>query len=203
MELKVIEKKKKALQKLIAENKKGIKIIRFVSKILLAVGIFGGAAYLLINFFAPSLSIVNVNGVPQKDVSAIIITSSLIIAPTVILAICLKALAGNLAGSDNSARIDESIIVSSEFLRYSFRLKHQTLPCERRVITIKFNSVSKVVYDAKTEKISFVGTIQSDYFDDYKKSQPVDSTVLNSIDIYDYFSPSLKEKLSNSGIKFQ
>ena len=200
MELSINSKKKIALQKTIAQNKKSVRIILTISKVLLIIGIVGGGIYALLNILIPSMSIVNVNGIPQKNVSWIIISTSFIVAPCLIFSMCLKALAGNLAGSNNSSRVDESLSISNATIRYSFRIKHQSLASERRVITIQFSHITDITYDSKTESLEFVGDFVSEYFDDYKKPNPVDTALLTEFVIYDYFTPSLKETLLSKGI---
>ena len=200
VELSVDLKKKMLLQKSIAQEKKSVRIILTISKLLLFVGLVGGIIYVILNLFIPSMSIVNVNGVAQKDISWIVISTSLIVVPCVIIAICLKTLANNLAGVNNSARVDESLLISNETIRYSFRIKHQSLSSERRVITIQLSQVGKINYDSHTEALEFVGSFESEYFDDFKKKDPVDTTLIEKFTIYDYFLPSLKDSLLSKGI---
>lgn len=200
MELSVNSKKKVEVQNAIARNKKSVRIIVGISKILLLIGIVGGGIYALANIFIPSLSIVNVNGVPHKDSTWIIVSTSFIVAPCLILSLCLKVLAGNLAGVDNSARVDESLLISDESIRYSFRLKYQSLSSERRVVTIPFSRITGISHDSETEALELDGNFVSEYFDDYTNPAPVDTAQLTQFVIYDYFSPSLKETLLTKGI---
>ena len=200
VELYVDPKKKAEVQNAIARNKKSVRIIVGITKILLLVGIVGGGIYALANIFIPSLSIVNVNGVPHKDSTWIIVSTSFIVAPCLILSLCLKVLAGNLAGVDNSARVDESLLISDESIRYSFRLKYHSLSSERRVVTIPFSRITGISRDPETEALEFDGNFVSEYFDDYTEPAPVDIAPLTQFVIYDYFSPSLKETLLTKGI---
>lgn len=87
-----------SLQKHSAKDKKSVRIITIISKLLFVVGMVGGTLYLIISFASPSLSMVEVNGVLEKDTSFIVTTSSFIFAPCLIFSACLKALAKNLAG---------------------------------------------------------------------------------------------------------
>ena len=120
MELSVNTKKKASLQKAIARNKKSVRVIMTISKILLFVGIMGGGCYTILNCLMPDLSMVSVNGVAQKDISWIIISTSFIVAPCLIFSVCLKALANNIASNNNSARVDESLLIVDNKIRYSF-----------------------------------------------------------------------------------
>ena len=200
MELAINSKKKTSLQKAIAYSKKSVRIILAIAKVLLFIGIVGGGIYALLNVLILTLSIQTVRGETQKNISWIIISTSFIVNPCLILSVCLKALAGNLAGSDNSARVDESLLISNEAIRYAFRIKYQSLASERRVLTIKFSQIKVINFDVKTEGIEFVGNFVSEYFDDYRNPQPVDTASIDRFVIYDYFSPSLKEVLRSKGV---
>lgn len=195
MELTVNKKKKATLQKVVARSRKSVRIIMMISKILLIVGIAGGGLYALINGLTPGLSMVTVNGVAQKDIGWVVISTSFIVAPCLILSICLKTLANNIAGSNNSARVDESLLFADNIIRYSFRIKHQSTSSERRVITIDFSNINAVDYESETGAIVFTGKITSDYYDDFKKKKPVETDCIEDFVIYDYFTPSLKEML--------
>lgn len=200
MELSVNSGKKKSLRKIITESNKIVHVIMMISKILLFVGIVGGGAYILLNFILPDASMVRVNGVLQKDVGWIVISSSFIIAPCLILSLCLNTLAKNIAGSNNSSRVDESLLIANNYLRYSFRVKHQSTSSERRVVRIDFSKIKTVRVDEKTENIEFTGDFVSEYFDDYRNKKPVDVAKIDKFIICDYFSPSLKEILISNNV---
>lgn len=201
MELSVNAKKKIALQKAIAHNKKSVRIIMMISKVLLLVGIIGGGLYALLNGLIPGLSMVTVNGVSQKDIGWIIISTSFIVAPCLILSVCLKALANNLASSNNAARVDESLLIADNTIRYSFRIKHQSTSSERRVITVDFSKIRNLTFDDTTGILCFAGEILSEYFDDYRNKKPVNTAEFDEFMICDYFTPSLKETLKSKGVK--
>lgn len=200
MELTVNSERKNTLQKHIAKSRKSVCVIAAISRLLLVGGLVGGILYLVVNFIFPSLSMVEVNGVLEKDSSFIIITSSFIFAPCLIFSACLNVLAKNLAGGSNSARVDESLMLVDKQLRYSFRMKHQSTSSERRVITIDFLNIKAVEYESKTGAIIFAGDFTSDYYDDYKKEKPAETDRIKSFIIYDYFTPSLRDALTNKGI---
>lgn len=201
MELSVNTKKKIALQKAIAHNKKTVRIIMMISKVLLLVGIIGGGLYALLNGLMPGLSMVTVNGVSQKDIGWIIISTSFIVAPCLIFSVCLKALANNLASSNNAARVDESLFIADNKIRYSFRIKHQSTSSERRVITVDFSKISDLTFDDTTGILCFAGEILSEYYDDYRNKKSVNTAELDEFMICDYFMPSLKETLKTKGVK--
>ena len=200
MDLTVNEKKKKVLHKKMAKNMKAPYIIALLAKALLFIGLIGGAVYLIINYASPSLSMADVNGVFMKDDSYIIITSSFIFAPCLIFSACLNVLAKNLSGVKSAARVDESLIVSNTRLQYAFRLKHQSLSSERRVITIDLSKISAINYESDTEQLVFIGSFLSEYYDDYKNSKPVDAVSISEFVICDYFTPSLKEVLLENSV---
>lgn len=93
------------------ENKssKIIRTLSLISKMLLIIGLAGGTIYLLVNFLSPTLSMVEVNGILEKDTSFIIITSSFIFAPCLIFSACLKALANNLSGTAQNKKNKEEV----------------------------------------------------------------------------------------------
>lgn len=200
MELSINTKKKAALQKAIARHKKSVRIIMMISKVLLLVGIVGGGLYALANSLMPGLSMVTVNGVAQKDIGWIIISTSFIVAPCLIFSVCLKALANNIASSNNSARVDESLLIADNKIRYSFRIKHQSTSSERRVITIDLSKISSVSFNESTGILDFGGSVLSEYFDDYRNKKPVNTAELDKFMICDYFTPSLKETLQTKGV---
>lgn len=201
MELRIDQKKKKLYQKNIATSIKSVRIIKTIAKVLLLIGIIGGGTYFILNFTMPSLSMVTVNGVPQKDTSWIIISTSFIIAPCFILSLVLSTLSKNLAGGSNSSRVDESIVLTGDIIKYSYRQKHQSLSGERRVLTFDFSKIGSIDFDEKTKLLKLSGEILSEYYDDYKKKKPVDVNTLKEFVICDYFSPSLTETLRSMGVK--
>ena len=201
MEFRIEQTKKKQYQKNIAGSLKSVRIIKAIAKILLLIGIVGGGLYAILNYIMPTLSIVTVNGVPQKDISWIIISTSFIVAPCLILSLALNTLSKNLAGGTNSARVDESLILTGSTIKYSYRQKHHSLSSERRVLSIDFNKMDSIVYDEKTHLLKFTGEILSEYYDDYKKRKPVDINTLEEFVICDYFTPSLTEACSLRALK--
>lgn len=200
MELTVNSRKKKSVHKNIVKSKKSVYVIATVSKILLIVGLIGGTLYLLVNFLSPSLSMVKVNGVLKKDTSFILITSSFIFSPCLIFSACLNALSKNLGGSSSFACIDESILLADNQLRYSFRIKHQSTSSERQVFTIDFSDIKTVDYNNQTGAVIFGGRVLGEYYDDYKKNNPVVTDYVDGFIIYDYFTPSLRDSLIDMGI---
>lgn len=200
MELSLNLKKKAALQKAIAYEKKSIRVMIAISKWLLIIGLVGGGLYALVNALMPTLCIVRVNGVEQKNISWLVISTSLIVLPCSIISVCLKTLANNLASVNNSARVDENLLVSGETLRYSFRIKHQTTSSERYVIVIPISQICQVNFNEKAEALEFVGAFSSEYFSDYREETPDDTTAIDKFVIYDYFTPSLKETLRAKGV---
>ncbi len=201
MELRIDQNKKKQYQKNIAGSIKSVRVIKSIAKILLLIGIIGGGIYAILNFTMPSLSIVTVNGIPQKDISWIIISTSFIVAPCLILSLALNTLWKNLAGGTNSSRVDESLILTGNSFKYSYRQKHHSLSSERRVLLFDFNKIDSITFDKKTKLLKFSGEILSEYYDDYKKKKPVDINTLVEFVICDYFTPSLTETLLSKGIK--
>lgn len=171
-----------------------------ISKILLFVGIIGGGCYAILNCLMPDLSMVSVNGAAQKDISWIIISTSFIVALCLIFSVCLKALANNIASSNNSARIDESLLIVDNIIRYSFRTKHQSASSERKVITIDFSDISSLRFNDATGMLDFTGDILSEYFDDYNNKKPVNTVKLKKFMICDYFTPSLMDILQGNGV---
>lgn len=201
MELLIDEKKKTLLQTVIAHNMKSVCIILAISRSLLFVGIVVGGGYALVNALLPNFSMITVKGVAQKDVGWIIISTSFIVAPCLIFSVCLKALANNIASSNNRARVDESLMIVDNKLCYSFRIKHQTTSSERRVITFDFSNIKLVNYDEMTECLEFNGNIKSEYFDNYRNKKAIDVVNLDKFVIYDYFLPCLKDILYTKGVK--
>lgn len=197
MELFIDTQKKAALQKAIAKSKKSVRIINIIATVLLLAGLIGGACYALANVVVPSMSIVHVNGVPQKDISWIIISTSLIVGPCVLTSVFLRVLCRNIAGVNNASRVDECLVVSEEGITYSFRHKHQTLPADRIVISIRYADIQSVTFEENTGFLKFDGTIKSEYLENGKLSN---SSTLNTFTICDYFAPSLKEVLTLKGV---
>lgn len=201
MELRIDQNKKKQYQNNIASSLKSVRVIKSIAKILLLIGIIGGGLYAILNFSIPSLSIVTVNGTLQKDVSWIIISTSFIAAPCLVLSLALNTLSKNLAGGTNSSRVDESLILMGNVIKYSYRQKHHSLSSERRVLSIDFKKMDSITFNKKTKLLKFTGAILSEYYDDYKKKKPVDINTIEEFVVCDYFTPSLTETLLSKGIK--
>ena len=203
MELQIDNLKKNLFQKNIAQSIKSVRIIKSIARILLLVGILGGGAYALLNFIVPSLSMVRVNGVLEKDTSWIIISTSFIVVPCLILAMGLNALSENLAGGLNSYRVDESIVFLQNGIKYSYRQKYQSTPHERRVVTLDFSKIHTTSWDAHTNLLCFSGEILTEYYDDYRRKEPVNIYSLEEFVICDYFAPNLTQALRTKGIKIR
>lgn len=201
MELRIDQNKKKQYQNNIASSLKSVRVIKSIAKILLLIGIIGGGLYAILNFSIPSLSIVTVNGTLQKDVSWIIISTSFIAVPCLVLSLALNTLSKNLAGGTNSSRVDESLILMGNVIKYSYRQKHHSLSSERRVLSIDFKKMDSITFNKKTKLLKFTGAILSEYYDDYKKKKPVDINTIEEFVVCDYFTPSLTETLLSKGIK--
>lgn len=200
MELRIDQRMKKQYQKNISKSINSVRVTKLIAEILLLIGVLGGLIYIVVNFVSPSLSVVNVNGVYRKDIGWIIISTSFIIVPCFILSLALNTLSKNLAGGSNSARVDESILITKEKIKYYYRQKHQSLSSERRVLTLEFCKIDTISFDDKTKLLNFSGEILSEYYDDYKKNKPIDIKMLEEFVICDYFFPSLKDTLQSMGI---
>lgn len=203
MGLLVNKTKKEALQKVASYNKKSVRVIMAISKILFLIGIVVGGGYLVLSFLLPNVSMVSVNGVLQKNTSWIVISSSFILAPCLITSVCMRTLGHNIASSDNAARVDEILSVTDKSLCYSFRIKHQSSASERHVFSVAISDIEFAEIDAKTEAVRLVGKILSEYYEDYKNGRPDASQVVDELIIYDYFTPSLKETLFARDIRFE
>ena len=124
MKFRIDRARKKQYQKNIAGSLKSVRVIKLIVKILLLVGIVGGGIYVILNCIVPTLSIVTVSGVPQKDTSWIVISTSFIVVPCLIISLALNVLSKNLAGYTNSERVDESLTLTEDTIRYSYRQKN-------------------------------------------------------------------------------
>lgn len=172
-----------------------------ISKVLLYFGLVVGGGYLIANFVIPSLSLVEVNGEFYKDTSYIIITSSFIFIPCFMFSLFFHVLSKNLSGVNSASRIDENLIISNQCIKYSYRIKHQSLDCERIVIIMDLMDIDEIEFDNVTHGLLFKGNFKTEYYEDYASSSPDSIDTTDNFLIYDYFKPSLKECLEKNNIK--
>ncbi len=131
-----------------------------------------------------------------------IVASLLIFALFAIPSACFKAMAREIASTYNSARINESLLIEDNKIRYSFRMKYLG-KSSVNVITIDFSNISSLQFNEATGMLDFAGDILSEYFDDCrnKESADPDPAKLDEFMICDYFVPSLKDALQANGVK--
>lgn len=202
MSFQVDPQKKKSTHSLIVKSKPSFYAIRVVYLFALWIGIGGTMLYFALNTMIPEWSMVNVNGVPQKDTFSIIFNSVSFIIFGSIVFLLLRALLNNVAGKEARGRVDEELSLINDVIKYTFRINFQFAASHRNIIIIPIKDITTAKYDPKTSAVQLRGRFSSDSVDDYfsgKKVTP-DSGNLNEFVLYDYFTPSLLDSLKTKGV---
>ncbi len=123
----------------------------------------------------------------------------LIVSFGVIAFYCTCFYISNRTSKDLGERIDESLEIATGIILYSFRVRYHV---GRMIIMIPFDDVESVTYDQRTRKLQFTGRISCTVMesDRAEKIYDLNSSNLSEFVIYDYFSPSLYEYLTECGL---
>jgi|GEM_PF-2077902 len=202
MIFKINKENKNAIQRKISKGKKSVRITRGIGRWILITGVGSSLIYLALNYLIPSWSLAEIGGVVQKNYDWIFYVAVTGVGCSVFLYFCCRALAGNLGSSNNAERIEESLILDKDILRYTFRIIHQSNPRDRNVITLPLKNIQQVQYTTDTKSLIFKGSFLSDYVEDYSINNTSSGTAeeIDEMIIYDYFKPSLFDTLKENGV---
>lgn len=197
MELSVNKAQKKQIAKERIRNSQSLCALKLGSNVLLVSTFIFCIGYALASIRSETAHIVNIQGVPTKDVGSIVANTILILAIGCFASGVLRALVSNLSSKNVNEREDESLVVMSDAARYIFRIKHHTIPTSRIVITIAYASVVSMTFDANTRGINMKGKFLCQYVENYGTSKATESDRVNyeEFSIYDYFIPSFYETM--------
>lgn len=203
MTFSVNEKKKRKLRKAVIHSHP---VFRWLDRFSVILGLFfvaAAALYGLVNMTVPELSMVRVQGVPEKDTLGISMMVMFLVMIAVLLFVILKTLVHRLAGINNNGRTNEELVLDGDVLRYSFRGQAYSTPYERNVTEIHLGRVQQLIFNETTGRLLFKGRFEASFKQFDKKGRRVE--VLEPMEIleeelYDYFEPDLVEILESRGI---
>ncbi|HIR00332.1 MAG TPA: hypothetical protein IAB23_11750 [Candidatus Scybalocola faecavium] len=203
MTFSVNEKKKRKLRKAVIHSHP---VFRWLDRLSVILGLFfvaAAALYGLVNMTVPELSMVRVQGVPEKDTLGISMMVMFLVMIAVLLFVILKTLVHRLAGINNNGRTNEELVLDGDVLRYSFRGQAYSTPYERNVTEIHLGRVQQLIFNETTGRLLFKGRFEASFKQFDKKGRRVE--VLEPMEIleeelYDYFEPDLVEILESRGI---
>ena len=203
MTFSVKEKKKRKLRKAVIHSHP---VFRWLDRLSVILGLFfvaAAALYGLVNMTVPELSMVRVQGVPEKDTLGISMMVMFLVMIAVLLFVILKTLVHRLAGINNNGRTNEELVLDGDVLRYSFRGQAYSTPYERNVTEIHLGRVQQLIFNETTGRLLFKGRFEASFKQFDKKGRRVE--VLEPMEIleeelYDYFEPDLVEILESRGI---
>lgn len=110
---------------------------------------------------------------------------------------CVHILRRKLEQVRLGGRVFDTIELKDNLLYYTFRVPHQTLVGYKNLVVLDLNSIQHVGYDEKTRKIDIEGNMFEEIIKISEDEKKVKISEMKSCDleIYDYFTPSLYEKL--------
>lgn len=199
----VVENIKKELEKQIVSQKRHLRVIRFLEKMNLLISLVGGFGYIILNILISGASMVRIRGEVKKDYFSIFLFGTLIIAGFLTSWILIRTLRIRLSQIGISDRVDESLSITDDYLIYIYRLKFESLPCDRGVVAVKLDEISSVTYDADIRKLVIYGALFDDWIENFRSIRGMDfsKTENSMVEIYDYFTPSLLKELKNHSVR--
>ena len=205
MIFKISKKNKNDIQKKISKDKKSVRITRAIGRWILIIGISSSLIYLALNILIPSWSLATIGGVVKKNYEWMLSVVLIGISESVLIYYLLRVFAMKLASSNNTERIDESLVLDNDILKYTFRIIYQSNPKDRNVIIMPLNKIREVSYNDDKKSLLFKGTFISDYVENYGPNNSSSETAeeIDEMLIYDYFKPSLLDTLKEKGINIQ
>lgn len=193
MEFKVDIKKKKKVQKLNMMNRKAPHITNVIAKILFFGGIVGALVYITVKVLIPSIEAGEIIEIHDFNIFSTIA----IVASSWFWSFMAHVLCKKLASVGSTEKIDESIIIEDNTLRYVFRIAYQNGPYERYAIAINFNDINSAEYDNKLKELKFNGNLDYGYYENYIADDRPDIDKVYTFAISDYFEPSLRDTLES------
>lgn len=122
----------------------------------------------------------------------------------IVMFFAFLTIARGLAGLEAKWRLHESLFIKNNEIHYIYALHNFSEDAGKFVVVIPFDRLVKIVYDAKTEGLTFYGKIYSGYTDKPAVGDTViDQGKMKKFVIHDYFEPTLKDALENVGIAVQ
>lgn len=208
MEFKINEEKKNEIGKFLSQQKKSIKIINFIAKLILVSGISGTVIYAILSIFIETDWIMTfAGGYWHKSYSNLVINSVWTIFEVGALWLMLQALKWNLAGANNQERVDEQLFLEEDELTYLFRVEYQSWGNDRILWRFKLKDMNNVKLDRSTNKLIITGKMDAKYLELTKEEEDVmldsDKVIEGEAIIHDYFEPSLIETLRNKGVQIE
>ena len=208
MEFVIQEHEKKNIQKLVSNKKTSVRIIKIIEIVILMMLLVGGFGFIIFNILDPDAYIANFRGELIKDYSLILLIGRIrimgllttwILVYTLRRAVCRAAI-GNKTDECISIQGDS---IEEKCLLYSYRIKYQSLPTDRGLVAIMLNEIKNIKYDNAFKKITIQGKMYATWIEKFQTLDEIDITNKKEgqFIIYDYFSPSLIEKLKKYPIK--
>ncbi len=194
----VDEKLKKNCRDLNRKSLKTTKTIIFIAVLILLVGIVSGTIVFINAFNNPENEYINVDGVLTKDYSWIIISTALCLIPCCMIAFFLRVLANNIAGTEITARVNETLTIYNNTLTYVYRLRFHTFVEQRMEVIINLDKMRTIEYNEKNQKITFKGDIVFNKYEDIRTNQISDSQNGDEFVLFDYFNPNLYNAVSSN-----
>ena len=198
MELIVDFDKKNLVQKNFFKVDRVSKNMTIISRVLMVVGIVASLVYAIVNIVSPTLSLVRINGEMEKDFLNIFIFTGIIFIPLVLLGFFIHIFKVNYGSRFIDNRIDESLYIEDDVLKYVFRIKYHSSVEQREVISIDLNKISHIEYNEKSKGVKFFGSLDDCYYMNYERKEQGRKSNIDEFVIFDYFDPKLLETLKSN-----
>lgn len=199
MELVVNKSVKKDIAKQIIKASKKLTFLKIFAIVVLFLSILLSSIYAVVSIASPTSHMVNVQGVPTKDIASIITNTVLFFVLGCFISVIIKALLSNLSGKNVNEREDETLSMMDDMVRYVFRTKNHSAISSRIVISIPYSNITAMEYCDATKKVLMRGSFPCKYVEDYgtAKAKEFDEVEFTEFTIHDYFVPVFYENICN------
>lgn len=208
MELMVEARGKKNIERVVANKKTYIRVIKVIEIIVLIIALIAGPGFIIYHILNPDTFVGTVGYEVKKNYDLIFITGLPIGSGLFTMWILVVTLRKKLSLASIGSRTDEALIIEGDSIEnsclyYSYRIKYESSYRDRGLYTIKLNEIENVKYDNETKEIRITGKMFAKWITDVVNIEEVDisNRENNEFVIYDYFSPSLIEELKKYPIK--
>lgn len=201
----VDESKKRKLKKYIQDANDKYSWIKKTIRILNSLVVIFPAMFLFYAYFI-SDGFVQLHNryapAGTKNHLFIITVAVVIFILTLFFKFIMNTIYAGLAERNIKGRFAESLIYNDGFLEYGYKNHMQASLFDRVIVKIPLSEIQRIVYDSREQKLTFEGNISSQYYDNYEKesTRGKESYVKSSFELWDYFTPSIKDFLEERKI---
>ena len=189
--LKVDEDLKNEIARKAAEEKKSVRIIKGIEKVVWGLAILSIPYTIIRTIMAKGYR------------SHVLITGVMVFAACLFLGSVFQMIKTRLSGINVNERVNENLTIDHDVILYTFHLRMNGGTSERMAVEIPLQNITDVYYDNKTSKLTIKSKVDASRTKQMEGLSAFGVADPSQFVIYDYFKPGLKKCLEKQKIQVQ